>query len=198
MPGTVCQTLVVAAWLVALMPALATAELRYTTTYRSHAVSGTTPPAVWRYMNAHPIIDPDDGPAYANLTHDHRLTVRTEATGGACRVTDVDFRWSFVLTVPRASDYGAMSVATRGLWDGFVASLKRHEEGHRTIFVGCGRAFTAAAMKMAGSGCAALERQVRAFIDRRYAACMAAQREYENRDRPRVMGAPFLRAAIGR
>ena len=24
-------------------------------------------------MNAHPIIDPDDGPAYANLTHDHDL-----------------------------------------------------------------------------------------------------------------------------
>ena len=42
----------------ALMADGAAAELVHTTEYRTHAVRGTTPQAVWQYMNAHPIIDP--------------------------------------------------------------------------------------------------------------------------------------------
>src|SRR5690606_11611361 len=84
-----------AAWLAALLLAGliaaggAAAEVVHTTAYRAHPVAGTTPTAVWRYMNAHPIIDPDDGPAYANLTHDHRLTMKTATVGGTCRVTSL-------------------------------------------------------------------------------------------------------------
>jgi len=39
-------------------------------------------------------MDPDDGPALANLTHDHKLTFRTEAVGGICKVTDLAFNWN--------------------------------------------------------------------------------------------------------
>ena len=69
-----------AAWLagvLALDGGSASAELVHTTEYRTHPVHGTTPRAVWQYMNAHPIIDPDDGPAYANLTHDHDVAMKT-------------------------------------------------------------------------------------------------------------------------
>ncbi len=175
------------------------AGMVYSTEYREHRVHGTTPRAIWQYMNAHPIIDPDDGPAYANLTHDHDLTVKVATQGGTCRVTDLTFRWHFVLTMPKAADYRAMSAATRSMWNAFVAGLKRHEETHRSIFVGCGKAFVPAAAQLTGpAGCFGMQRKVRRFIDQRYEACMAEQKAFERRDRSRILGLAFIRAATGK
>jgi len=175
------------------------AELVYKTQYRDHPVRGTTPPEVWRYMNAHPIMDPDDGAAYANLTHDHDLSLQVATKNGACRVTSLTFRWNFVLTLPKAVDYGRMSASTKSMWTNFVAGLKRHEETHRSIFVNCGEVFVPEATRLTGpSGCIGMQRKVRRFIDQRYASCMAKQKAFEKRDRSRVLGLSFIRAATGR
>lgn len=174
----------------------AMAEVFHTTEYRTHGVRGTTPKSILQYMNAHPIIDPDDGPAYANLTHDHDLSVSTVAEGKVCRVRALTFRWRFVLTLPKAVDEAAMAPKTRSLWNAFVAGLKQHEEMHRAIFLGCGRKFLAAAERLTGPGsCAGLERKVRRSIDQAYRACMVEQRRFEQRDRPRILGQAFVRAA---
>ena len=177
----------------------ASAGLVYSTQYRTHPVRGTTPPEVWRYMNAHPIMDPDDGAAYANLTHDHDLDLKVATRNGACRVTSLTFRWRFVLTLPKAVDYGRMSASTKSMWTNFVAGLKRHEETHRSIFVNCGEVFVPEATQLTGpSGCIGMQRKVRRFIDQRYASCMAKQKAFEKRDRSRVLGLSFIRAATGR
>jgi predicted secreted Zn-dependent protease len=191
-----------ALWLAGAIAALAAdgaaADLVHTTEYRAHAVHGATPGAIWRYMNAHPIIDPDDGPAYANLTHDHVLSVRTASESGICRVSALSFRWRFVLTLPKAVDQAAMDSRTRSMWNDFVAGLKHHEETHRAIFLRCGARFVPAAERMTGTGnCAGLERKVSRSIDQAYQACMADQREFEKRDRPRILGLAFINAARG-
>ncbi len=179
--------------------ASASAELLHSTQYRTHAVHGTTPTEVWRYMNAHPIIDPDDGPAYANLTHDHELKFQVATQNGACRVTALTFRWNFVLTMPKAVDYGGMSASTKSMWTSFVAGLKRHEETHRSIFLDCGAAFVPQASRLTGpAGCFGMQRKVRRFIDQRYAMCMAKQKAFESRDRSRILGLAFIRAATGK
>jgi len=188
-----------ALWLAAALAAdAAAADLVHNTAYRTHAVRGTTPVDVWRFMNANPIIDPDDGPAYANLTHDHTLSLSTAKQGSACRVNALTFRWRFVLTLPEAVDRAGMDARTRSMWDDFVAGLKHHEETHRAIFLRCGAKFVAAAERMTAPGaCAGLERKVRRSIDQAYQACMADQREFERRDRPRILGLAFVRAARG-
>jgi predicted secreted Zn-dependent protease len=189
-----------ALWLAGGIAALAVdvalAELVHTTEYRTHAVRGTTPKAILGYMNAHPIIDPDDGPAYANLTHDHVLSLDIASEGGICRVSTLTFRWRFVLTLPHAVDEPAMDSETRSLWNDFVAALKHHEETHRAIFLHCGARFVPAAERMTGAGnCDGLERKVGRSIDQAYRACMADQRAFEKRDRPRILGLAFVRAA---
>lgn len=191
----------VALWIAAVLaiPAReAAADLVHATEYRTNPVRGSTARAVLAYMNAHPIIDPDDGPAWANLTHHHTITVRTTATAGTCRVSDLTFRWRFVLTVPRAVDYSTMDARTRAMWDGFVAALTRHEETHRAIFLRCGERFVPAAARLTGQGnCAGLERKVRRSIEQAYKSCMAEQRAFESRDRPRILGLAFIKAAKG-
>jgi predicted secreted Zn-dependent protease len=192
-------------WLAGCLAALgvatappASAELVHTTAYRDHPVSGTTPRTVWQYMNAHPIMDPDDGPAYANLTHEHDLTIRTETAGGACRVADLTFRWRFVLTLPKATDYARMDAGTQSMWNAFVAGLKRHEETHRQIFLGCAAKFVPAAAKLTGpAGCLGLKRKVQRYIDQQYESCLSEQRAFEARDRARILGLAFIKAARG-
>ena len=74
-------------WTIVFLPVLMTAlsgpaaaELRYTTVYKDHVVHGSTPAELYQDMIAHPIMDPDDGPALANITHDHTLAVKTDGT----------------------------------------------------------------------------------------------------------------------
>ena len=168
------------------------------TTYKVNPVKGTTAADLWRYMLAYPIIDPDDGPAFANITHEHRMSVRTQSAGGLCRVTDVDFHWSFVITLPKAVNYAQMNAATRQMWDQFTAYLKKHEEEHRTIFLDCGKSFVPAAGKMTGlPGCPGMDRKVRALIDKQYAACMDRQRAFDRGQKQSVANLALVRAAQG-
>ena len=81
------------------------------------------------------------------------------------------------------------------MWNGFVAGLKRHEETHRAIFLRCGEKFVPAAKRLTATGCAALQRKVRRSIDQAYQACMEEQRAFETRDRPRILGLAFVKAA---
>src|ERR1700690_324393 len=135
-------------WTIVFLPVLMTAlsgpaaaELRYTTVYKDHIVHGITPGELYQDMIAHPIMDPDDGPAFANITHDHALAVKTATVGGACKVTDLSFSWSFVITLPKAADETRMSHATGSLWREFVAKCRWHEEHRIAIFLDCGKAF---------------------------------------------------------
>lgn len=180
--------------LVVLDAVPASAELRYKTTYRENPIRGTMPEELWRYMDSHPIID-EDGPALANITHDHGLSVKTERSAGVCRVSTVDFTWHFVITLPKAVDEARMSQATRAMWREFTAYLKRHEEHHRTIFIGCGKDFLAEAAKLTARGpCFGLKGTVRRYIDKQYEACMARQRDFDRRERQSVNALALRRA----
>ena len=169
-------------------------ELRHTTEYGENPIRGATPKELWRSMAARPIID-EDGPALANITHDHKLAVMTAPSSGSCRVKNLDFTWRFVITLPKAVDEARMNAATRAMWREFTSYLKRHEEHHRTIFLACGKDFLAKAAKITGrGGCFGLERKVRSFVDKQYKACMARQREFDRQERQSVANLALRRA----
>lgn len=169
-------------------------ELRYTTSYRQNAIRGETPEQLRRYMASHPIID-EDGPALANITHDYELSVKTERSGGVCRVSKLDFTWNFVITLPKAVDKAGMSPATRAIWREFTAYLKRHEEHHRTIFLGCGKDFVAEAEKFTARGpCVLLKAKVKRYIDNRYQVCMVKQRAFDREEKRSLLELSLLRS----
>lgn len=192
MRRTFCLALTLSVALLSL-GALA-AGLSSTLDYATYRVRGTTPAQLLRDMNRKPLIDPDSGPSYANLTHDHEVTIETSPTGGQCAVSRLDYAWRFVITTP-ATDESGLSAETRRLWRDLVASFRRHEEQHRAIFLDCGEDFVAAAGRMTAPACRRLEANVRAFLEQQYEACMARQRAFDARDTPRILALPFFRAA---
>jgi predicted secreted Zn-dependent protease len=147
-------------------------------------------------MIAHPIMDPDDGPAFANITHDHKLSVKTATNGGICQVTNVAFGWSFVITLPKAADAARMSPATDRLWREFVGKCRWHEEHRVGIFLDCAKSFLPHAEAMTGpAGCVGLDAAVRRYIDEQYAACMKKQRAFGAEDAAAIANLGLLRAA---
>src|SRR3974390_874720 len=181
--------------LIAGLAGPAAAELRHTTMYKDHVVHGTTPGELYADMIAHPIMDPDDGPAFANITHDHVLAVKTATIDGACKVTDIAFSWSFVITLPKAADATRMSPATASLWREFVAKCRAHEEHRVAIFLDCGKTFVDRAKVMTGpAGCAGLDGAVRRYVDEQYAACMKTQRAFGEADAPLIANLGLIKA----
>ena len=183
------RSVLMALGLFALGAAPAAAELKHTTVYKEHRVVGTTARALWQDMIAHPIIDPDDGPAYSNITHDHALTFKTatsrrDLSGHRSRL-HLEFRH-------HAAAGGKLCEhewRSRKMWQQFTTYLKGHEERHGAIFLECGKSFVPAAEKMTGpAGCAGLDEKVRAFVDRQYAACMVKQRDFDRSQRTTVDG----------
>ena len=81
----------------------ASAEVLTTTEWRDNPIRGTTPSELLAYMRGHMIAD-EDGPAFANITHDHKLTVTTRPAGNSCRVQNLSFSFAFVITLPKALD----------------------------------------------------------------------------------------------
>ena len=192
------RTWILAVTLALSAPAFASGHLVTSTTYLDHLVHGTTAHDLYRDENIHPIIDPDDGNALANLTHDHTVKMSTAPmSGGQCQVSDLAFDWHFVITLPRAASEDALDSHTRSAWRVFVTRLKWHEEHHRAIFIGCGQRFVPAAAKLTGP-CASLEYQVQGYIATQYAACMVDQKTFDSGEEAKVMAQPFIRLALAK
>lgn len=181
--------------LAAPLPALAGWTVTDTTTYQSHPVGGDTAAAIYRQMNLHPIMDPDGGPALANLTHDHTIALTTKMAGGQCKVDQLSFNWHFIITLPKATSEGRLAPRTRAAWNAFLATLKTHEEHHRTIFLDCGNRFLPAAAKLTAPSCTTLDHNVRAALTAAYADCMLEQVSFDRHDHPHVMATPFIQLA---
>ncbi len=174
----------------------AAAGLKYTTVYKDHLVRGTTPQAVWSYMHANPINDPDDGPALANITHEHKLDFSTVSDDGKCKVKTLTFTWHFVITLPKAVDRGQMSAATSAMWQEFYDKVSWHEEYRRELFLKCGNEFVPAAEKMTGTSCGGLEWRIRTYVQRQYEFCMQKQEEFGSKDSPLVRKLALAKAGM--
>lgn len=181
--------------LLSCVPAHAAGTLRHDLTEAVNLVAGTTATALYRDLLRHPIIDPDSGRAFANLTHDHALELSTKQSAGQCRVEKLEFTWHFVMTLPKVRDESALPASTRPLWRSFVTRLRTHELHHRDLFVACGEAFVPSAAAMTAPQCSTLERNIRRTMETQYDACMARQRAYDRADTPDILAHPFLRLA---
>lgn len=188
-------------WLAALLltlPAAGYAAAASFTEYRFNRIAGSTPAEIVAQMRAHPVPTEAAGIAYASITDRYDIVLDTRPGGEAnrCEVRRVSVDFRFVITLPEAAEEEAMSPGTRAMWREFVAFSKRHEEGHRAIFLECGRRFEAAAAKLrSDSGCQALRLDVLEMFREHYAACKARHAEYDEAESRRLPALSLFRAA---
>ena len=92
-------------------------------------VEGADAAAIRRSINAHRLVDPNDGSRVDSLSNWHygwHWSRRNTAAG--CQVTGVTVDFTAVVRLPRL--VGDVSPAVRAQWDRYIAALERHEAGH--------------------------------------------------------------------
>lgn len=174
-----------------LLDGSAVAGVTSATATRFYSVGGTTQSSLAAKMRANPFRG-DRGGAVANIRPRYSLSVATKQDGGTCRVSSVNLRVSFVLTLPRAKE-AAMSSGTRSAWRGFVSFARRHEQGHRSIYMQCAHNFTVKAQRLSGSSCGGLQSQARRLLDAENRACDKRHAAYDRSERRRVSGLALFR-----
>jgi predicted secreted Zn-dependent protease len=166
------------------------------TTYRDYRVSGSTPSGLVTYMRSHPFPG-DRGAAVANIRPSYSLSVSTKTSGGICRASSVNLKVNFVMTLPKATT--SLSGGTRSSWNNFVAFARRHEETHRSIYIGCARNFVAKAQRLTAGSCFTLQSRIRAMLDAERRACDRKHAAFDRRDAGRIFGLGlFAQARKGR
>jgi predicted secreted Zn-dependent protease len=166
---------------------LAAAGVSTSTQIASYRVSGATASDLISFMRYHPFHG-DSGGAVANIRPSYALSVATKQSGSVCRASAVNLKVSFVMTLPSATNAGAMSPATRAAWNSFVAFARRHEEHHRAIYVQCANSFVAKAERLTASTCLGLNANVRSLLETQKRACDRLQLAFDRVDAPRVTG----------
>lgn len=162
-----------------------------TTATRYYNVSGTTQASLARKMRSNPFRG-DRGGAVANIRPKYSLDVQTKNVGGTCRVSAVNLKVRFVLTLPRAKE-SAMSSGTRSSWRSFVSFARRHEQRHRSIYLQCAKNFAAKAQRLSGSSCGALKSKARRLLNAEDRACDRRHAAFDRAERGRLSSQSLFR-----
>ena len=169
-----------------------------TTAIETYAMEGNTPLSIVSYFHTHPFPG-DRGPALANIRYNSDLDLTTREGGGRCRVASVRLNMDFVVTLPSADEFGAMSRSTRAMWNQLAAFARAHEFGHRAMDLQCAWSFVARAERLSGGTCEAVESAARDLLAASAASCDAHQAGYDQRESVRAGNLAMFRAArLGR
>lgn len=193
-PDRVRRAMVVAllSGLLALDGLTALAGVTATTATRYYHVGGSSRVSLAQRMRANPFRG-DHGGAVANIRPKYSLNVVTKQAGGVCRISRIDLKVRFVLTLPRANE-SAMSASTRSSWRSFVAFARRHEQRHRSIYLQCAHNFAAKAQRLTGSSCGAVKARVRRLLEAEDRACDRRHAAFDRGERRRLSGLSLFRS----
>lgn len=164
------------------------------TTVRTYDVPGTTAKAVVGHMLRNPVRG-DHGAAFANIRPSYTLDIATRENGGQCRIRDITVTIHFSMTLPVAANTEKMSSRLRSAWNSFADFARRHEEAHRTSYIGCANRFVSAAKRQTAMSCHAAISQVRRLFAEARRSCEALQVEFDRREKRVLAGLALFRMA---
>ena len=158
------------------------------TTYSYFPVHGSSLPELHRDMLSH-------GPN-ANGVRGYGVTAAMpgkQMSVEACkRNGDYHFGVEFVIQLPRAQNPAALSAAELALWNRFAQFVKKHEEVHRSIWMGCAAAYDRKLQASASQNCASGQAKVAALWSEMLATCGPKQIAFDVGQRGALKAHPFI------
>jgi predicted secreted Zn-dependent protease len=134
------------------------------------------------------------GRAYATLSADPTFNGRLEA-GKICRLANFRVTADFVMTLPTLAPQVRLSAATDARWRSFLAFVRRHEERHRQIWLGCLARGEARALKIRISDCSQLDAAVEQVFKEEWTRCERLHDAWDNEQQIELKRQPLIVAA---
>ncbi len=174
----------------------ADAKPKFPTKYTYYTISGTTAVDVFQSLSRRKPTLKGDGAYSTTTTAYSSQPGRPVTTGGQCRIEDFLFDADFVIKLPKLKTESALKGAAAGNWRKFSSFLKRHEEQHRSIWLGCGETLQRQVTSLRNRDCGEVEREARRLRDNMKKSCQKQHAALDFRDQKALMGHPFIRHAL--
>lgn len=176
------------------LPALpAQAEPPTVTDIKYYTVNATTADSLDQQMIARgPMHGP--GRAYANIVAKPDYSGQL-VQGQSCRLKDFIVRAEFTMTLPKLGAGARLSPDLKARWDSFEAFVRRHEEGHRDIWIDTMRKAETRISALRAPTCQQLEGMIDRAFQEEWRAGERRQDDYDRADQQKLVRHPLLVAA---
>ena len=178
------------------MPAAAMVKPTYTTKYAYYSIKGENAEEVYRAMLSR-------GPR-VNGVKAYAATTATTTQGGhmaqgqSCRIEDYKLSLDFVIKLPKIRNERVLPARDRKRWQQFAAFLKKHEEQHRAIWLGCAADLERKVKSIRLKNCADADERARKLWERMRASCSKKHNAFDTAEQKRLMKHPFVKLVYNR
>lgn len=117
--------------------------------------------------------------------------------GKTCRVSDYNVNMSFKMRLPKLREGMKLSGTERGRWNAFAAFVRKHEETHRAIWIGCANDIERRVRAISARSCGAWEASEKKIVASIVFSCNAKHQAFDSAEQRRLARHPFVRAAFG-
>ena len=166
---------------------VAEAAPAFTTKYVYYKVSGDTAAGVYVSMlKRGPHVKGEK--AYAATSAESSQRGKLELTK-SCRIVDYQYRIDF-------TDEAGLSTSARDRWQQFSSFLRKHEETHRTIWMGCANEIETKVRALRGRTCEEVDRKAQAIRDQVQNACNRKHAAFDTAEQKKLAKHPFVKMVL--
>jgi predicted secreted Zn-dependent protease len=192
----VTSVVVLAAAAVALASGAAVAKPVYKTKYTYYTVGGDSAQEIYNAMlRRGPKVN--GAKAYAatsaTTTQDGKLM-----QASSCRIEDYKLKIDFVIKLPRIKNEKVLPPTDRNRWQQFSSFLKKHEETHRSIWLGCAADLERQVRSIKAKTCADADRKAAALWEKMRNSCTKKHNAFDAAEQKKLMKHPFVKLVYGR
>jgi predicted secreted Zn-dependent protease len=166
----------------------------FTTKYVYYKVSGDSAAGVYLSMlNRGPHVG--GAKAYAATSAESSQRGKLEFRN-SCRITDYQYSIAFTIRLPKLANESSLSPAAQARWQQFSSFLRKHEETHRSIWMGCAQEIDAKVKNLRGRTCDEVDRKAQSIREAIQNACNRKHMAFDAAEQKRLAKHPFVKMVI--
>lgn len=120
-----------------------------------------------------------------------------EQAGASCRIRKYELTLDFRIRLPKLNASARLSADDRKRWTAFESFVRKHEDTHRQIWIGCAAELEKKVSAIRTRDCDRAKAQAQAAMDRTWAACGKKHDAFDAAQRHPLMRQPFIRSVAG-
>jgi predicted secreted Zn-dependent protease len=134
------------------------------------------------------------GRAYANIVAKPDYSGQL-VEGQTCRLEDFKVTAHFTMTLPKLANGTKLSKDLTARWNSFQNFVRRHEEGHRAIWIDTMRSAQSRIIALRAPTCSQLQAQIDTVFQEEWRAGERRQDAYDRADQQKLVRHPLIQAA---
>jgi predicted secreted Zn-dependent protease len=133
--------------------------------------------------------------AYAATLMESSQRGKLELTN-SCRIADYQYSAEFTIRLPKLIDETSLSPSALARWREFSAFLRKHEETHRALWMGCANQIQTKVSALRGSNCGDVERKAQAIREEIQNACNRKHAAFDASEQKKLAKHPFVKMVL--